>query len=322
MRILPLAAAALALVLTPTLSGCAKKKDDAQLAKMRVFGKDPPTPELEKRAAEPIDARALGGDAALAKRALTMSFEELVVRLGVVEYRGVAKLDVSRGRPGFAVTEDSLITQGLAGSYRMLQKDSEGRELREGYYNNGVFFFSNGGGAMRVEGMVRDRPLALREELWAPLSTFLRYYGPRVGLAPAGDVSVGGRGGVKYQLVLLEGPAVVDAQDGDTPKSPKSIKGHIVFDAEKGAPLEADFSGQLEVAAAKEGAEPGRIDFSLLMRIKPVEALDLKPTKFIPGIERHPLEPQPLAFLDGGIRTSTVIGGKRAPVPTAEPEDP
>lgn len=317
MRILPLALAALALA----LPGCAKKKDDAQLAKVRVFGKDLPTPELEKRAAEPIDARALGTDAALAKRALTMSWEELVARLGVVEYRGVAKLDVSRGRPGFAVTEDSLITQGLGGCFRVLQKDGEGRELREGYYNNGVFFFSNGGGAMRVEGMVRDRPLALREEAWSPLSTFLRYYGPRVGLAPAGEVSVGGRGGMKYQLVLLEGPAVIDAQDGDTPKSPKVLKGHVVFDSDKGAPIEADISGQLEVAPAKEGAETGRIDFTLLMRVKPVEALDLKPAKFIPGIERHPLEPVPLAFLDGGVRSSTVIGGKR-PVPTAEPEDP
>lgn len=312
---LPLALASLALV--PT--ACVKKKDDAQAAKLRVFGKDPPPPELEKKAAEPLDARSLGTDAALARRALTMSWEEVVARVGVVEYKGTAKLEVSRGRPQFQVTEESLITQGLGGSYHLLQKDSEGRDLREAYYNNGVFFFSNGGGAMRVEGMVRDRPRSIREELWSPLLTFLRYYGERLGLAPAGDASVGGRAGVKYQLVLLEGPALVDAQDGDTPKAPKSIKGYLVFDADKGAPLEADMSGELAVPAVKDG-EPGKITWSLKMKVSPVDAQDLRPKSFVPGIERHPLEPEPLAFLDGGTRSSTVIGGKPRPVPTAEPE--
>jgi hypothetical protein len=313
-RTLPLAMATLALVLV----ACPKKRDDAQAAKARIFGKDLPTPALEKRAAEPIDARGLASDPALARRALTMSWEELVARLGVVEYRGVAKLDVARGRPGFAVTEDSLITQGLAGSFRVHQKDAEGRDLREGYYNNGVFFFSNGGGEMRVEGLVRDRATALREEVWSPLATFLRYYGPRAGLAPAGEVAVAGRAGVKYQLVLVEGPAVVDAQDGDAPKSPKKLEGYVVFDADKGAPLEAKLSGELDVAPTGSG-EPGKLALSLSMRVSPVEALDLRPKTFVPTIERHPLEPQPLAFLDGGTRTSTVIGGKR-PAAAVEPE--
>lgn len=316
MRTLPLTFTALALL----LAGCPAKKDDAQAAKARIFGKEPPTPALEKKAAEPIDGRAIGTDPVLAQRALRMSWEELVARLGVVEYRGVAKLEVSRGRPAFSVTEDSVITQGLGGSYRLFQKDGEGRELREAFYNNGVFFFSNGTGQMRVEGMVRDRPLAMREELWAPLSTFLRYYGPRAGLAPAGEVAVGTRSGVKYQLVLVEGPAIVDAGDGDTPKAPKILKGHIVFDTDKGAPIEADFAGELAVPAATAGAEPGKITFSLTMRVKAVEALDLKPKTYVPGIERHPLEPEPLAFLDGGTRSSTIIGGKRTPPPSPPPE--
>jgi hypothetical protein len=313
--LLPLGLVALALL----LSACPKKKEEAQAAKLRVFGKEPPTPELEKKAAEAIDARALASDPALARRAWSMPWEEVVARLGVVEYRGAAKIDVARGRPQFAITEDSRITQGLAGSFHLIQKDSEGRELREAFYNNGVFFFSNGGGDMRVEGMVKDRPLELRNELWAPLATFLRYYGPRVGLAPAGEVSVGGRSGVKYALVLVEGPEVVDDATGDAPKAPRSLKGHVVFDSERGAPIEAVFTGLLE---APSKGEPGRIELSLNMRVTPVAApADLRPAKYVPGIERHPLEPAPLAFLDGGTRTSTVIGGKkRAPEP--EPEDP
>jgi len=309
------------------LCGCPAKKDDAQAAKQRIFGKDAPEPALEKRAKEPLDARGLASDATLARRAIGMSWEEVVARLGVVEYRGVAKIDVSRGRPGFSVTEQGVITQGLAGSFHVAQRDNDDQPLREAYYNNGIFFFSSGGGQMRVEGLIRDRPRAMREEVWSPLSTFTQYYGARLGLAPGGEVTVGGRAGVKYQLVLVTGPETIEGTDGDAPKSPKVLKGFIVFDAEKGAPIKAEITGELDVPGGEGGkaaAEPGKIALTLQMEVKQVEALDLKPKAFIPGIERHPLEPDPLAFLDGGTRSSTVIGGKKkvaAPV-EPEPEDP
>ena len=320
---------ALSLVCLGLSFGCTSKESAAnQRAKQRIWGRDEPTSELEAKAKEAIDTERLS-DPALKAKVLGMSFEEIVAREGIVEYHGLARIEVSHGQR-MTVVEDSTIRQGLFGSFQMIQRDSEGSELRQGIDNNGVFFYSNGGGKMRVEGMVRDRAKQMREELWEPLRVFTGYFGPRLGLSRVRTTEIDLKTAVVYDLVLLEGPAVVPAKNEDAPKAPKSLKGSIAFDQKTGVPLKIELDGLLEVPppeASKDPkapppGEPGQIEVHLEASLRTIEGADLKPEKFIPTITRHTTDPDPLGFLDGGTHTSTIIGGKkRQPPPEPEPEE-
>jgi hypothetical protein len=296
------------------LAACSSPEKAAnEAAKRRIWGREDPPKEVEAKAAEPLDPTLLDGDAKVRARIVEMRFDEIVARLQTtLEYRGIARIDVGRGKQRFAIAEDTTIRTGLHGSFQVLQRDGEGAELRQGIYNNGVFYFANGGGKMRVEGIVHDRAFAFREEAWQPLRTFAAYYGPRFGLAHAGTADVDHRGAVKYRVTLAEGPETIPGGPGDTPKKPKTLEGTLWFDAKTAVPLKGDLKGELESEpAGKDGGEPGKVNFSLEFSIRTIEGDEIKPKRFIPTIERHPTDLEPLLFLDGGIRTSTVIGGGR-----------
>ncbi|MFO0723419.1 MAG: hypothetical protein U1E65_06545 [Myxococcota bacterium] len=304
-------------------TACTSKESEAnQRAKQRIWGRDAPVAEVEAKAKEKIDTDRLS-DPTERTRALSMSFEEVVAREGIVEYHGIAHIEVTHGQR-MSVVEDSLIRQGLFGSFQLIQRDGEGAELRQGIYNNGVFFLSNGGGKMRVEGMVRDRAKEMREELYEPLRVFSGYFGPRFGLVRQKTTELDLKSAVVYEVALLEGPAVVESKNGDAAKSPKSLKGTIIFDQKTGVPLKVELDGLLEVPGAKDKdgktSEPGRIEVHLESTMKTIEGADLKPEKFIPTITRHATDPEPLGFLDGGTHTSTIIGGRRKAAPPPEPE--
>jgi hypothetical protein len=301
------------------IAACQSKDNRAnQEAKVRIWGRDLPTPEAEKRAQEQLDPTRLD-DPSTRHRIIEMPFEEVVARMGFVEYHGLAKIEVS-GRNTISVVEDSVIRQGLHGSFQIVQRDGNGNELRQGIYDNGVYYLSNAGGKMRVEGMVRDRHLIFREEAWQPLRIFLGYYGPRLGLEKVGAAEMNGRTAIEYKLLLQDGPAIVPSPSGDTPKKPKSLKGRLWIDSTTAVPVKADFTGVLDVQAGDAG-EPGRISVGLEFTMRMIEGEEIKPKSFVPTITRHPVDLDPLVFLDGGIRTSTIIGGGKRAAPKASEED-
>ncbi|MCC7384019.1 MAG: hypothetical protein IT384_19410 [Deltaproteobacteria bacterium] len=305
--------AAFALLLLSAPPAACSKSDEAanQAAKRRIWGREEPPPELEARAKEPIDATLLDGDPKARARVLEMKFDEVVARLGFVEYHGLARIEISRGRQSFKVVEDSVIRHGLHGSFQVVQRDGDGNPLREGLFNNGVFYLANAGGKMRIEGMVKDRHLKMREESWEPLRVFTAYYGPRLALKEAGTAEVEHRPGVKYTFGLADGPEIVPDPGGDSPKKPVKIEGSLVVDRDTGVPLKATLTGKLEVPASGD-AESGQLEISLDFTLRNIEGAEIKPKKFVPTIARHPTDLEPLAFLDGGTRTSTIIGGPKA----------
>lgn len=314
-----------ALLLLAALPTCTKDEAN-QRAKARIWGNEDPPTEAVRRSKEPIDAEALGADQERTQRVIGMRFEEVVARIGFVELRNKASIVAGKGTRKLTVVEESLIEQGLHGSFHVLQKDAEGNPTREAYYDNRVLYLRNGTGQMRIQGIVKDQHIEIREEAWQPFRTFAGYFGERLGLEKRGPVEAFSRPAVEYKIVLDKGPELIkDPTGDDAPKKPRALKGTLIVDKETGVPLKVTLQGELDVPAKKAGAEPGNLEVSLEQELKPVEGVEHKPKSFVPTIKRHPTDLEPLAFLDGGIRTSTVIGGKKAKTSskgkTAEPEE-
>lgn len=240
-----------------------------------------------------------------------MSWAEVVARVGLVRYEGRATFKLSRNDKTFAITENTLIEQGLYGSWHVVQKDANDVVLRETYFHNGSFYLRNGPGQLRQAGIKNPRVRASREEAWEPLSSFTRYFGPRLGLSANGEASLPTGRALRYRLVMVDGPEYVTVPRIKGKKKPVDIKGHIWVLESSGVVAKARLFGALEIPPPAAMQSPGTLRVSLDFILKPGQERELKPKEFIPTIARRPVDLDPLAFLDGGTRTSTVIGGRR-----------
>ena len=83
--------------------------------RVRVWGREKVTEELKAKAEQPLDAHALDERPDVKQRVLTMSFAEVVARLGFVTYQGKASFELARNKGELEVFEDSLIQHGLHG---------------------------------------------------------------------------------------------------------------------------------------------------------------------------------------------------------------
>lgn len=298
------------LALGTACGGCENKP--AATDQRLVWGRERLAAELQEKAKEPIDAFALADRPELKNRVLQMRFDEVVSRLGFLEYRGRASFNLRASLNGIEIVEDTTIEHGLHGTYRIIQKDADGAITREMIHNNGLNYLRNGPGKMRLEGYAdqshRDQP----EEAWQPLRVFTSYYGPRVGLAPKGTETVAGRSAVRYEFLLLEGSPLISVPGMKGQKKPVSLSGELFVDEQTGVPLKGNLRGKLEIPSTENKA-PGSLELEHKFSLKTVAGTEIKPDAFEPTIERHPVDLDPLAFLDGGTRTSTIIGGRRAP---------
>ncbi len=300
-----------ALTLQAACGGCGEEKT-LDRAKRRLWGRQRVQAELEAKAKEAIDVESIDTQAALKDRVLSMSFDEVIARMGFVEYQGVAKFKVKRNKNALTVYEDTLIEHGLHGSFRIFQKDAKGKVLRETIFNNEVLYGRTGEGKMRVQGgTAPGQPQKLKAEAWQPLKTFTSYYGERLALRKVGPAEVASAPAVRYEFMLVEGPDLISVKGMRGAKRPKKATGDLYIDRATGAPVKASFEGLLEIPPKKEGGKPGTLELSLKFTLKPVEGKEIKPEKFEPVVKRQKVNLDPLAFLDGGTRTSTVIGGPK-----------
>lgn len=296
-----------------SLSACGgcNDRDDMDREGRRLWGREQLAAEVDEKAKEPIDAYLVGERPDLKNRVLQMRYEEAVARLGFIQYTGEARFDLARNKNHIDLVEKTLIEHGLHGSFRILQKDKSDTVTRELVYNGGVMYARNGPGKMRVQGMVQTRHLELLDEVWQPLRVYTSYFGPRVGLEKKGSATIHGRGAAKYAFVLLEGSEFVEVPGMRGKKRPLSLSGTLFVDEKTGVPLKASLRGQLEIPPPKADQKAGTLKLSLEFDIKPIEGAEIKPKDFVPTIKHRPSDLDPLAFLDGGTRTSTVIGGKK-----------
>lgn len=317
----PLGAVALAAIASSMPLAC-KQREENERARQRIWGRDEPPSELQKRAKENIDANDLDRSDVTLHRVLEMPFREAVARLGFIEHRSTAELDIGVEPRKLGFFEETLLEHGLHGTLHLLQTGRNKTPLRELYYSGGVIFVSNDGGKLRAQGIaaIDKQHEKLCEEAFEPLRTFTAFYGKRLAVVREGEASSNGRPAVKYSFALRKGDELVK-YGNDTPKRPKKIVGTLLVDDATGVPLEGKLSGELEVPNPKKpDSAPGIITLSYSFTTKVVEGQELTPKEYVPAIDRHPTDLDPLAFLEGRARTSTVIGGPR-PAPPAEDED-
>ncbi len=302
--------------------GCSNKKE-VNRESNRLWGKDKLDKEYEEKAKEPIDAYALEDRPELKNRVLAMRFEEVIARMGFVEYSGQARFVLKRNGHTIDVPENSIIRHGLHGSFSVKQVDQDGLVNREVIYTNGILYGQNGPkGKMRVMGMIKGESTRTRDEAWQPLRVFSSYYGPRFGLHKSGAETVNGRSAAKYEMVLLDGSPLIEVPGMKGSKKPISLKGTLLVDDGTGVPVKCKMNGKLEIPGEKADQNPGELDLSLSFDLKPIEGEEIKPKEFIPEIKRREVDLDPLAFLSGETRTSTVIGGQQVATPPPPPKAP
>jgi hypothetical protein len=320
-RVIGLAVRPISILLALILCACSSAKTEQDKESKRLWGRERLKSEVEQRAKDTIDPFGLENEK-VRDRVLSMGFDEVVARLGFVEYKGIAKFELQTPARPIDVVEDTTIQHGLHGSFRVLELDPDGDIAREVIYTNGVMFVRNGGGEMRVQGIVKDQHIEVRDEAWQPLRVFTSYYGARLALKKLGSASVGGRSAARYAFQLAPGPELVTVRGIEGAKKPIAVSGELFVDDATTVPIRVkDFKGQLDVPTSK-GEAASKLNLSLNYTIKTIEGVELKPKSYIPTIKRHPTDLSPLAFLDGGTRTSTVIGGKvpkmKQPPPSSE----
>lgn len=302
----------LAAVATWSLAGCGACDGESPLEKQgdRVWGRDLRSARAQERAKETIRVQELDR-APVRERVLTMTWAEVVARVGLVRYEGVAVFKLSRNKKTFKVTEKTLIEEGLYSSWHVLQRDADDTPLRETYFHNGRFYLRNGPGQLREAGIKNPRVSASRQQAWEPLESFTNFFGQRLGLSADGGASLPLGRALRYQMVMVDGSEHVTVPGIRGKKKPLSIKGRIWVLESSGVVAKAKFSGTLEIPPPAPMQPPGVLNVSLDFTLKPGAERELKPEKFISTITRRPVDLDPLAFLDGGTRTSTVIGGNR-----------
>ena len=218
---------------------------------------------------------------------------------------------VRRHSKTFTVQENTVIEQGVYGSWHVAQKDTDDVVLRETFLHNGVYDLRNGPGALRRAGIKNPKVPVSREEAWEPLATFTSYFGSRLGLRRDGQASVPMGRALRYRLILVDGPEYVEVRGMKGKKKPVDIKGRLWVLESTGVVAKARLFGALEIPPPGPMQPPGTLRVSLNFTLKPSKERELRPESFVPTIARRPVDLDPLAFLDGGTRTSTVIGGKR-----------
>lgn len=291
--------------------GSCEGENPIEAQKQRLWGRQRITAEVAARAQQPLDPSSLDGQPTVKERVLNMSWAEVVARLGFIVYEGKATFILERNSRTLKVVENTTIEHGLDGTYRVMQTDESGSVTRETYFNNGVFFVRNGPGKLRAQAVIHDQDNLTREEAWEPLQTFTRYFGSRLGLAKAGTTTIEGRPAIRYDFVLVPGNDYVQVPGIQGKKKPISIQGQIAVDMETAAPLQTQLIGQLEIPPPKTDQPPGRLDVTLQFKIRPGSGEEIRPKEFVNAISRHPVDLDPLRFLSGDTRTSTVIGGKK-----------
>lgn len=300
-----------ALTLT-ACDGCGGQDEVTLAESQRLWGREKIADAVVQRARQPIKAEKLDQNPNARSRVLNMPIEEVIARVGFLRYSGQARFSLERNGRSMTVFEDTLIEHGLNGGWRVLQRDESGVVLREKVYSNGLYYVRNGPGQLRLRG-VADTPGDLtRGEAFSPLSSFTAWFGARLTLKKVGRARASGLPAVKYRFALGAGPSTVsDPNRPEKKLRPARLSGYLLAELETGAPLEGELKGQLDVEPPAEGSEWGRLELDLRFQLVPTDGPPIVVGEHVPPIRRRAVDLEPLGFLKGETRTSTVIGGRK-----------
>lgn len=305
--------AVIAIILVLSSAACSGR-EATQEETQRLWGRTLIASNLEEKAKEPLDPEAMSNNTpSLTRRVLDMSIDEVIKRIGWFEYVGTARFELLRNEHQIEVFEDTTITPGSNGGWRVVQKDQNGNIQREVITLQDRAYIRNGPGALRLRQPEDTSAHDMRAEAFSTLSTFTGWFGTGLNLLLTRSGRRHGRATVTYRLTLMDNaPSVMFPDPAAEPSpeatsvTPKTLSGLLVLDAETAAPVSVEMNGTLEVNSMKGR---GELTVELQMNMVPIRAKPIAIKNSQPPISRRAVDLAPLDFLKKDIRTTTIIGG-------------
>ena len=278
------------LAAVPGTTGCGDKKNAA--AKERLMTPEKKNP-LDEKAAETLDANAVGTDDTTRRRINRMPFGEVKRRLGSLKLHSEGVLSFDRAELKLKSSEVVDLVQAREGDFSLtLVTGDESRQ--EVAFVNGIFFLKNNNGKWRISRDPSGEREQLREDSAGVWTSFYDLFNHALVFEKEGNERYAGRSVVRYRLNVknLSSEAVALGKDapqrdpapppevdgGPAPVDPKlenkkmmgrmaswrknaraaGGKGSMLVDAEKGVILKLDFTGKMLVGDGPHSREPRR----------------------------------------------------------------
>lgn len=277
-----------------TLSGCRPSEPaPPSAAELEPPGRLRDLPEVTPR---PYEGTGLDQDPVLRDQVLSQSFSDIVERVGPVAYEGRTRFRIERNGHEIERDERTQIDSRAGGDLRVRQWDAEDQLLREAVRVRDRWYVRHGQGALRRADYAQNQRLSVANDAFSALAGFCETLGPALGLRDVGRAA----DGRVYRAV----PA------GEPPPDPAlelvSVEGRVVIEERTGVPRRADLQALLET----DGVErPGEFELEVHFELRPAEARPFDVSDAVDPIMDRSSRHDPLAFLQGETRTSTVIGG-------------
>lgn len=264
----------------------------------RAWGDQKRAQRTEAEAARELALDQLSDDPALRRRLFSMSFDEVVARMGPVRHRGVARFRVKRNGHDLEVVEKTLIESGPDGDVRVVQRDGDDRLLREAIRVGGDWFVRQEAGRLQTTDYAQRAQLRVHEEAFQPLAATTALFEPALAWTPT-------RGGADLRLAARPKTSAAPFEaDGFPSLRLESASGGVTVNRS----AQVVVGAELDLSARFVGGD-GRLEVHVERDIRPIEpsAFDVSDASEPPG--RAPVDLRPLDFLDELTQTSTVIGG-------------
>jgi hypothetical protein len=311
-------APALALCL---LLSCKRGGDEA--ARARIFSPEQPVGAAAE-AKEPIDARRLADDPALAGRVLHMPQSEIAARLGPhkaqqrVQFAWFHGPGLPDGGAEVSLSEETTLQQAPGGDFsvRLVNDHNQGLEL---VWVKGEVFVKSLYGPFHKRRTDRTDVQRIREQALSGLATFDRL-ARGLKLKLAGETTVERRPAVRYTVAGFGARAVQEEKDdlprieppeGKSPdldtarrlelwekEEPANVSGTLLVDAETGAPLASDLRGHFKVPSASGGGPAAELALHTVLTTTAVgKELSIKAPEAEPAPSAPHAVKDPLRFL-------------------------
>jgi hypothetical protein len=256
---------------------------------------------------EVIDPYGLEDNDSTREQVLRMSLSEAAERLGSIRLNNHSVLELGTAPESIEIREQTELLYQKDGSYHLLQRHPEGYATREAVFVPGHFWIRNGTGAMRVQRIVNEQPQRLLDDSTRALAELLALFGKTLRLKKMGSHSVDNLSCAQYGIYFRRNDEASSANS-----EPTGLKGSLCVHEETGVLIDIGFEGTVRKQDERGTVRPLAVRFEQSLR-KTQDAVPI-PKDAQPEIQRPPPDPDPLAFMKGQTRTSTVIGGgKRAP---------
>ncbi len=179
-----------------TASGCSDKKNAE--AKKRLLTPETKNP-LDAKAAESLDASAVGTDDDVRRRINRMPFGEVKRRLGSLKLHSEAVLSFERGTLKIKSSEVVDLVQAAEGDFSLtLVTGDENRQ--EVASVNDIFFLKNNNGRWRISRDPSGEREQLREDSAGVWRSFYDLFNHALVFQKQGTASVDGRTAVHYKM--------------------------------------------------------------------------------------------------------------------------